>query len=389
MKLESALEKVRKGYTVDCNGKYTMRFDKETNTIHCYKTRDLHEWVESSLDEVINGDWNVRTYDQILFRRIKDFLNLDKMCRVKTVLRNEEIVFFGDLVKREERELAKFCNFGKKSLDALKFELASVGLSLGRVLSKDEEKELEEAKLVEKEFSEEELIELCFDYNNVFHGIKNAVKWVKLIDFLRQDACECTDNVYTCPQLEDDYAYIYGTLINCMDRAGIEFPAVFPEELDFDYKANDDSNGSDGPEIWSSDIIRENKIGSVIYDFFVNYLYINSFKAAFVDDVVEQLIKKNDGFIDIDLEFDFKFAELAFSKLKLDLEFAPTYGEVEKSATEEINNALSKVIKHALDNNILVDFSIDQIISSNPGKLDALADSKANGILGVTNSSTL
>jgi hypothetical protein len=37
----------------------------------------------------------------------------------------------------------------------------------------------------------------------------------------------------------------------------------------------------------------------------------------------------------------------------------------------------------------LVDFNIDQIISLNPGKLDALADSKANGILGVTNSSTL
>lgn len=389
MNLESALEQVRKGYTVECDGKYTMRFDKGKNTIRCHKLFDLNEGVEISLNKVINGDWHIKTYDQILFKRIKDFINLDKMGRIRTVLQNAEIVFFGDLVKLEERELSRFCNFGRKSLATLKFELASVGLSLGRVLSEDEEKLLEEAKLVEKEFSNEEFIELCLDYINVFHGMKNTIKWVKLIDFVRQDACKCTDNVYTCPQLEDDYYYIYISLINCMEKAGIEFPATFPEELDFDYKANDKSNGSDKPEKWSSDIIRENKIGSVIYNFFVNYLYINSFRVAFVDEIVEQLIKKNDNFIGIDLAFDFMFADLAFSKVKLNLEFAPTHGEVEKGSTEEINNVLSKLIKHALDNNVLVDFNIDQMLSLDSYKLNVLADNKANSRLGVTNSSIL
>jgi hypothetical protein len=42
-----------------------------------------------------------------------------------------------------------------------------------------------------------------------------------------------------------------------------------------------------------------------------------------------------------------------------------------------------------LDNNVLVDFNIDQILSLDSYKLNVLADNKANSRLGVTNSSIL
>jgi DNA-directed RNA polymerase subunit alpha len=65
---------------------------------------------------------------QILFSQIKD---LDLPARCQNCLKNAEIVYVGDLVKRREEELMRTPHLGKKSLDDIKALLVKHNLSLG------------------------------------------------------------------------------------------------------------------------------------------------------------------------------------------------------------------------------------------------------------------
>lgn len=71
---------------------------------------------------------DVLPYDPALLKKVDE---LDLSVRSYNCLKNENIVYLGDLVQKSESEMLKTPNFGRKSLNEIKSVLASYGLSLG------------------------------------------------------------------------------------------------------------------------------------------------------------------------------------------------------------------------------------------------------------------
>lgn len=67
-------------------------------------------------------------FDKNLLRKVDE---LDLSVRSQNCLRNDSIVYIGDLVIRSESEMLKTPNFGRKSLNEIKEVLASLGLKFG------------------------------------------------------------------------------------------------------------------------------------------------------------------------------------------------------------------------------------------------------------------
>lgn len=59
---------------------------------------------------------------------------LDLSVRSQNCLKNENILYVGDLVQRAEQEMLKTPNFGKKSLNEIKMLLITMGLDFGMVI---------------------------------------------------------------------------------------------------------------------------------------------------------------------------------------------------------------------------------------------------------------
>jgi len=84
---------------------------------------------------------------------LKTIDELELSVRSYNCLKNENIIYVGDLVSRTEAEMLKTANFGRKSLNELKENLRSMGLSFGMKLSNWPPKNMEELlKLKNKEF---------------------------------------------------------------------------------------------------------------------------------------------------------------------------------------------------------------------------------------------
>lgn len=79
--------------------------------------------------------------DPIMLRSIED---LELTVRSTNCLKGENIHYIGDLVQRNESDLLKTPNLGKKSLNEIKSVLASRDLSLGMILKNWPPEELEE-----------------------------------------------------------------------------------------------------------------------------------------------------------------------------------------------------------------------------------------------------
>jgi DNA-directed RNA polymerase subunit alpha len=56
---------------------------------------------------------------------------LELSVRSANCLKNDNIVYIGDLVQKTEQEMLRTPNFGRKSLNEIKEVLATMGLSLG------------------------------------------------------------------------------------------------------------------------------------------------------------------------------------------------------------------------------------------------------------------
>ena len=61
----------------------------------------------------------------------KQIFELELSVRTNNCLKAENVIFVGDLVKKNEADMLKFPNFGKKSLTELKKALDIMGLSFG------------------------------------------------------------------------------------------------------------------------------------------------------------------------------------------------------------------------------------------------------------------
>ena len=101
------------------------------------------EEEEEEKDEVL-------PFNRNLLRKIED---LELSVRSANCLRNENIFYIGDLVKKSEMEMLKTPNFGRKSLNEIKSVLGELGLSLGMEIEGWPPENIEE--LAKKNLSEE------------------------------------------------------------------------------------------------------------------------------------------------------------------------------------------------------------------------------------------
>jgi DNA-directed RNA polymerase subunit alpha len=84
---------------------------------------------------------------------LKTIDELELSVRSYNCLKNENIIYVGDLVSRSEAEMLKTANFGRKSLNELKENLKAMGLGFGMKLTNWPPKNMDELlKLKNKEF---------------------------------------------------------------------------------------------------------------------------------------------------------------------------------------------------------------------------------------------
>ncbi|MCS6890548.1 MAG: DNA-directed RNA polymerase subunit alpha [Rhodovarius sp.] len=89
-------------------------------------------------------------FNRNLLRKVEE---LELSVRSANCLKNDNIVYIGDLVQKTEQEMLRTPNFGRKSLNEIKEVLASMGLSLGMTVPGWPPENIEElAKKVEEPF---------------------------------------------------------------------------------------------------------------------------------------------------------------------------------------------------------------------------------------------
>ena len=89
-------------------------------------------------------------YNPNLLKKVEE---LELSVRSANCLKNDNIVYIGDLVQKTENEMLRTPNFGRKSLNEIKEVLASMGLNLGQIVEEWPPENIEElAKKLEDTF---------------------------------------------------------------------------------------------------------------------------------------------------------------------------------------------------------------------------------------------
>jgi DNA-directed RNA polymerase subunit alpha len=89
-------------------------------------------------------------FNRNLLRKVDE---LELSVRSANCLKNDNIVYIGDLVQKSEQEMLRTPNFGRKSLNEIKEVLASMGLSLGMTVTSWPPENVEDlAKRLEEPF---------------------------------------------------------------------------------------------------------------------------------------------------------------------------------------------------------------------------------------------
>ena len=81
---------------------------------------------------IVREQSNEPEFNKNLLRKVDE---LELSVRSMNCLKNDNIIYIGDLVQKSEGEMLRTPNFGRKSLNEIKEVLASRGLSLGLVLN--------------------------------------------------------------------------------------------------------------------------------------------------------------------------------------------------------------------------------------------------------------
>jgi DNA-directed RNA polymerase subunit alpha len=97
--------------------------------------------TESPIEPVFNRN---------LLRKVDE---LELSVRSANCLKNDNIIYIGDLVQRSEQEMLRTPNFGRKSLNEIKEVLSTMGLHLGMVVVEWPPENIEElAKRLEEPY---------------------------------------------------------------------------------------------------------------------------------------------------------------------------------------------------------------------------------------------
>ena len=89
-------------------------------------------------------------YNPNLLRKVEE---LELSVRSANCLKNDNIVYIGDLVQKTENEMLRTPNFGRKSLNEIKEVLTNMGLNLGQIVEEWPPENIEElAKKLEDQY---------------------------------------------------------------------------------------------------------------------------------------------------------------------------------------------------------------------------------------------
>ena len=90
---------------------------------------DLHNLIKGSYAYSVEEEQKVvLPFPAALLRKVDE---LELSVRSANCLKNDNIVYIGDLVQRTESDMLRTPNFGRKSLNEIKEVLDSMGLHLG------------------------------------------------------------------------------------------------------------------------------------------------------------------------------------------------------------------------------------------------------------------
>jgi DNA-directed RNA polymerase subunit alpha len=107
----------------------------------------FEEPTAATRDEHIES---VLPFNRNLLRKVDE---LELSVRSANCLKNDNIVYIGDLVQKSESEMLRTPNFGRKSLNEIKEVLAQMGLNLGMEVTNWPPENIEElAKRLEEPF---------------------------------------------------------------------------------------------------------------------------------------------------------------------------------------------------------------------------------------------
>ena len=118
----------------------------------------------------------------------KPVADLELSVRVHNVLKNDNITYLEDLIQKEERELLRIPNFGRKSMNELKEILRELGLRFGTtiknylVINTYNTFDVEPGKV----YSRIELQKLLEEKDINFKIIPTEVREIQLVDHLRK-----------------------------------------------------------------------------------------------------------------------------------------------------------------------------------------------------------
>ncbi|MDR0678140.1 MAG: DNA-directed RNA polymerase subunit alpha [Holosporaceae bacterium] len=88
----------------------------------------FQKFINFEEEEVEKEEEQVLPFNANLLRKIED---LELSVRSMNCLKNDNIVYIGDLVRKTENEMLRTPNFGRKSLNEIKEVLSQMGLCLG------------------------------------------------------------------------------------------------------------------------------------------------------------------------------------------------------------------------------------------------------------------
>ena len=79
-------------------------------------------------EEIIEEDENELEFNAALLKKVDE---LELSVRSANCLKNDNIVYIGDLILKSENEMLRTPNFGRKSLNEIKEVLTGMSLNLG------------------------------------------------------------------------------------------------------------------------------------------------------------------------------------------------------------------------------------------------------------------
>ena len=89
-------------------------------------------FTHSEIKEKSEDAQEVLSFDPVLLKKVDE---LELSVRSANCLKNDNIIYIGDLVQKTEIEMLKTPNFGRKSLNEIKEILTHLGLTLGMIIT--------------------------------------------------------------------------------------------------------------------------------------------------------------------------------------------------------------------------------------------------------------